>query len=89
MAMVGQDVEQVQQLSNQLKQKANEIEQIANQLSNQLNNVQWIGQDATQFRNAWTSTHVPALRNVVNELNNAGATAQRNAQSQTETSNTL
>ncbi len=83
---VGMDVEGVQKLGSDLGNRAQEIEQILNVLTSALGNTQWVGTDATNFRNEWQSQHVPALRNVAHALQNAQQSCVRNAQQQASAS---
>lgn len=89
MAVWGLDVEQVRQLGSQLNNQAEQIQQIVSTLTNTLNNTQWTGPDAQQFHNEWTSQHVPALRNVVQALRDAGGKATANAAAQESASQSL
>ncbi|WP_072804067.1 WXG100 family type VII secretion target [Rhodococcoides yunnanense] len=86
MAFWGQDIEQVQQLSRELNNKANEIQGVLTRLTSQLNGVQWKGPDADRFRSEWQGTHTAQLKAVVNALQQASQTASRNAQQQQQTS---
>ena len=63
-SFVGMEIAAVRQLAMQLGAKADEIDQLAAQLTQQLAGTQWVGSDATRFRDDWQSVHVPALRNV-------------------------
>lgn len=82
MAFVGMDVEQVQNLSRQLNQKASEIDNIISTLNSTLQGTDWKGQDAEQFRNDWNSTLTQKLRQVSEALKQAGQRASQNAQEQ-------
>jgi uncharacterized protein YukE len=82
MAFVGMEVEAVRTLARELSQKANEIEQIAGQLTSQLSGTNWVGSDATQFRNEWDSQHVRALKTVATALQTASTAATKNANDQ-------
>ncbi|HMR48836.1 MAG TPA: hypothetical protein PKE40_06130 [Arachnia sp.] len=86
---LGMDTVAVRRLSRELETSADQIDQIRSQLTNQLGNVQWVGRDAQQFRNDWSSTHVPALNRVIDALRQASQTASGNATAQEQTSSTL
>ena len=75
MAFVGMDVEQVQNLSRQLDQKATDIDNIISTLNSTMQATDWKGQDANQFRNDWNSNLTQKLRK-----------ASQNAQEQQTTS---
>lgn len=87
MAFVGMDIEAVRQLATQMDSKASDIDTIANTLNSLLGNTQWIGTDATNFRNDWNSTHMTNLRSVSNALKNAANAARNNASEQEDASN--
>lgn len=87
MAVWGLDIQQVRQLSSQMRQQADNIQQTLTTLTGALNGTQWVGPDATQFRNEWSSTHTAALRNVINALQDASQKAARNADAQEQASN--
>lgn len=82
----GMDIEAVRALATQFGAKENDITSLTNALTTQLNSTDWVGPDATSFRNDWASVHVPALRNVANALSNAQTAANRNANEQTSAS---
>ena len=86
-AFTGMDIAQVQQLSQQLKSKAEEIRTIMNTLTNALQGAQWVGPDRERFVGEWQSQHCSALNNVIQGLETASQTAQKNAQEQEAASN--
>ncbi|MEA5456398.1 hypothetical protein SPF06_16815 [Sinomonas sp. JGH33] len=87
MAVWGQDTQQVRQLSAQLNQGANEIQSILGSLTSALNGTEWLGPDATAFRNEWSGTHSASLRNVIQALHDASQKAAFNATQQENASN--
>lgn len=84
--MVGADVEQLNQLSAQLNNKANDIQNIISQLSSAINSVEWKGNDANRFRSDWTGQYTSQLKQVVSALQTASQAAKRNAQEQQQAS---
>ncbi|MDI9628465.1 MAG: hypothetical protein QM286_07960 [Acidobacteriota bacterium] len=86
MAFIGMDIEAVRQLATQMDNKASDIDNIMSTLNNLLNNTEWVGTDATNFRNDWSSTHMTNLRNVSNALKNAATAARTNASEQEQAS---
>lgn len=86
MALIGADVQQLRSLSAQLNNKAGEIESILSTLTGALNGTQWVGNDATAFRNDWSGHHTAALKQVANALRDAATKAQQNASQQEQTS---
>ena len=86
MTMLGMDVDGVRTFANQLNSKADEIESIVNTLTGALDHVQWLGNDAHNFRNEWSSTHRVQLQNVAHALRDAATVANHNASQQEQTS---
>ncbi|HHV21701.1 MAG TPA: hypothetical protein GXZ30_09265 [Propionibacterium sp.] len=82
----GMNIEAVEQFAQQLGQKAQEIDTLAQQLNQALSTTEWVGPDATSFRNDWQSTHMTSLRNVSQALRDAQTKANRNANEQRNTS---
>jgi uncharacterized protein YukE len=82
MALVGADVEQLNQLAAQLNNKANDIQNVISQLTSAINSVEWKGNDANRFRSDWQSQYVGQLKTVVSALQTASQNAKRNAQEQ-------
>ncbi|WP_234803583.1 WXG100 family type VII secretion target [Mycolicibacterium diernhoferi] len=80
--MVGADVEQLNQLSAQLNNKANDIQNVISQLTSAINSVEWKGNDANRFRSDWQGQYVSQLKQVVSALQTASQNAKRNAQEQ-------
>jgi hypothetical protein len=87
MAFLGMDVEQVQNLSRQLDQKATDITNMISTLNSTLQSTEWKGPDADQFRNDWNSTLSQKLRQVSESLKQASQSASRNAREQQEVAN--
>lgn len=86
MAFVGMEIEAVRQLATMFGSKADEIDQLANQLTSQLGGTQWVGPDASRFRDDWQSSHVPSLKSVSNALRQAQQAATSNANQQEQAS---
>lgn len=84
---VGMNVEEVRALAQQMTSAANEVDSIAKNLTSKLQGTTWVGNDYTQFENTWNSSHVPALNNVVQALQQAAQHATRNAADQETVSN--
>lgn len=83
---LGMDVGEVRQLSNQLRSSAEEIQQIINKITHQLGSTQWVGADASRFRDEWSGTHTSQLNAVKNALEQASQQAQSNADQQEQAS---
>jgi len=86
-SFTGMDIAQVRNLSTQLNSKADEIRNIMNQLTNALQSAQWVGPDRERFVGEWQSQHCSALNNVIQGLEAASQTANKNAQEQEAASN--
>jgi len=86
-AFTGMDIAQVRQLSQQLNTKAEEIRNIMNTLTNALQGAQWVGPDRERFVGEWQSQHCSALNTVIQGLEAASQTANKNAQEQEAASN--
>ena len=83
----GMDINQVRQLSQQMNTKADEIRNIMQQLTSALQNTQWVGPDQSRFLGEWQGQHCAALNNVIQGLQVASQTANKNAQEQEAASN--
>jgi uncharacterized protein YukE len=82
----GMDIPAVRKLSQQLKTRADDIEGISQQLTKQLDATPWQGADRQQFHGEWNSRYRQALKTVVQGLEAAAQTAQRNANEQEQAS---
>lgn len=85
-SFLGMDPQEVRSLATQLSHDADEIERIANALTGQLGSVQWVGSDATNFRDDWNGTHRAQLNTVANALRDAASRANNNASQQEQAS---
>ncbi len=84
--MYGLDVQAVRSLGTQLSQEADSLEATLKKLTASLAQTQWVGPDATKFRNEWESQHTVALRNVINALRTTSSSAKSNADAQEQVS---
>lgn len=82
----GADVQALRKLGTELKNKAGEVQTIQSQLTSLVSSTDWKGPDADKFRNEWNSTHVPNLKRLNSDLQQAGTRATANAQAQETTS---
>ncbi|WP_263312072.1 WXG100 family type VII secretion target [Brachybacterium atlanticum] len=85
-ATKGMNVDEVKQMSGQLRDAAEEITRIEQELTRGLEDVDWTGPDADRFRGQWSGEMVPALQQIMNAVNELGDTADRNAAEQEATS---
>ena len=86
MSYLGLDPAAVRQLAHQLNNAASEIQTLSGQLTAQLQGAPWTGPDRENFVNEWNSTHMNQLHMVVQALQNASTTANRNAMEQEQVS---
>jgi uncharacterized protein YukE len=82
----GMDITAVRSLSKQLKVRADEIQGISRQLTSQLDSTPWQGPDRQQFHGEWNGRYRHALNTVVQGLEQAAASARRNADEQEQAS---
>lgn len=82
----GMNIPEVEELARLLDQKANEIQTMMGNIDSKLNATNWVGPDATQFRNTWDSQHKRALTTIINDLQNASRQATKDAQQQQQAS---
>lgn len=85
-ATKGMNVEEVRQMSTQLREAAEEITRIEQELTSGLEGVDWTGPDADRFRGQWAGEMIPALQQIMNAVNELGDTAERNIAEQESTS---
>lgn len=78
----GMDIAQVRELSKQMEANAQQISELMRQLTSKLGGTQWVGPDATRFRDEWNSQHCRTLTTVVESLRGAAQRAAQNAQEQ-------
>lgn len=89
MAIIGLDVEAVQQLSRDLKTQGTELDQVITSINSLVSSIPsiWQGKDSTEFINWWESQHKPALTQVRDHVNGLGDSAMANATAQQDVSN--
>ncbi len=84
--MYGLDVQAVRTLGTQLNSEADALDSTLRKLTTALEQTQWIGPDATRFRNEWQSQHAVSLRNVIEALRATSTNARQNADAQEQVS---
>ncbi len=80
--MYGLDVQAVRTLGSQLNTEADALDGTLRKLTAALEQTQWVGPDATKFRNEWQGQHTVALRNVIEALRATSGSAKSNADAQ-------
>jgi uncharacterized protein YukE len=86
MAQLGNDPEQLDQLSKKFEQEAQQIQQATQQISSQVNSVWWKGPDADRFRNEWEGQFAAQLKKIAEALRQTGTIVRKQAQQQRQTS---
>jgi len=86
MAQLGNDPEQLDQLSKKFEQEAQQIQQATQQISSQVNAVWWKGPDADRFRNEWEGQFAAQLKKIAEALRQTGTIVRKQAQQQRQTS---
>ncbi|UVJ39540.1 WXG100 family type VII secretion target [Arthrobacter sp. CJ23] len=86
MAIWGADVEQLRGLGGKLQAGAEVILEQRSQLNAALNATDWKGPDSDKFRDEWTSQHAGNLQKVADALREASNNVKRNAEQQTQAS---
>jgi WXG100 family type VII secretion target len=88
MALIGMDVDAVNQLASDLHGQAGAIDQVIATVNNLLSHSQdiWKGTDATNFLGWWEQQHRPALMHVRDAISGLGQSASNNASEQSNVS---
>lgn len=88
MALVGMDVEHVQNIGRQLQQQAEAITHVISAVDGLIAQAEgaWKGQDAIQFRDWWNSQHKPHLQQASEAVRGLGQSALNNASEQAQVS---
>ncbi len=84
--ILGMDVTAARDMGRTFGSSADQIAQTAQQLSGQLEAVTWTGTDGNQFREQWSSVHVPSLNRLCEELRQASTSINGQADQQEQTS---
>ena len=82
----GMDTEPVQSLSADLRDAGARVQELAARLEGQLGGTEWIGQDATRFREDWQSRLRPTLEQAHSALAAAAGIAETHVRNQTAAS---
>lgn len=87
-ALIGMDVDQVQQLSKDLRSQAERIEDVSLRIDDLIQRMGgiWRGTDAEQFADWWSSQHRPAVRAVHDAIEGLAQSAANNADDQARAS---
>ena len=86
MAQLGNDPEQLDQLSKKFEQEAQQIQQATQQISSQVNSTWWKGPDADRFKNEWEGTYASQLKKIAEALRQVGTVVKKQATQQRQTS---
>jgi uncharacterized protein YukE len=78
--IIGADVEQLHQLGDQLRSKRGEIEGLVATVSSALASTAWQGPARDRFEGDWHSSFRPALTQLMEAFDSAGAECKTRAQ---------
>jgi uncharacterized protein YukE len=84
--VLGLDVNQADDLSRNMRSKADEFENAATQLTSNLANVQWTGNYANRFREDWNGPARQNLTHIVEMLREASQALAQHAEAQRQVS---
>jgi len=87
MARLGGDIEGMDQLQGQLRQRSGEIQQLRSGLSNMVQNTYWEGPAAARFKSEWSGQYSTSLQNLEKLLEELSAEVQRRKQALIDVSN--
>lgn len=77
MPKLGGDIEQMQQLQAQLKQRSQEVSQLRSQLTNMVQSTWWEGPAAARFKQEWNGQYSQSLSKLEGLLQELGQEVQR------------
>jgi WXG100 family type VII secretion target len=80
MAQLGGDIEGMQQLQSQLKQRSGEVSRLRSDLTNMVNNTWWKGPASDRFRSEWNGQYSSSLQKLEQLLDELGQEVQRRKQ---------
>lgn len=86
MTWQGMDTQSVQSLSSDLRDAGERVQELAARLHGRLDGTEWIGQDATRFRDDWQARLSPTLEQARGALDIAAAIADGHVRNQTAAS---
>lgn len=86
MTWQGMDTESVQALSSDLRNAGERVQELAARLEGRLDLTEWIGQDATRFRDDWQARLRPTLEQAQGALDIAATIADGHVRNQTAAS---
>jgi len=87
MARLGGDVQEMEQLQGQLKQRSGEIQQLRSGLTNMVQNTYWEGPAASRFKSEWNGQYSSSLQNLEKLLVELGDEVRRRKQALVDVSN--
>ena len=67
---------QLRELAGVCDSQAGQVEGVGQPVNTKVTSVEWDSPAATQFRQEWTTTHLPNLRKLMEALQNLGQTAK-------------
>lgn len=82
--MVGMNVEAVRRIGRELTTQARRLDAVQSQVTRlvQQGGMLWLGTDSDRFASAWSSDHLPRIKDLVAKLDGLAAAARTNADEQ-------
>ena len=77
MTRLGGDVDAMERLQGQLKQRGQEVQQLRTQMGNMIQNTWWEGPAANNFRNEWNGQYSQSLQKLEALLADLGQEVQK------------
>ncbi len=77
MARLGGDIESMERLQGQLKQRSNEVQNLRSGLTSMIQNTWWEGPAASRFKTAWDTEYKNSLMKLETLLAELGGEVQR------------
>ena len=82
----GADSQALRLLAGKLEQISGRLSTIESNVNGRVESMAWTGGDATNFKNAWTGTSAPSIRDASRTLNDAAGAIRGDAQRQEQIS---
>ena len=86
MAVLGANVEQLDQLVRKFDEEAQKIDTTISTIGTQLSQTWWQGPDSDRFRSEWESSYTSQLRQVIQQLQAFATDCRKQAQEQRQVS---
>ena len=84
--VLGGDPPAMRTLAGRLEAVSAQLSAVRTNVGAEIDAVEWLGADATRFRKEWLGTYVPALKQLIDDLNGAAVNIRGDADLQDRTS---